>query len=198
MIESAADMAMINMLGGNSNWIMGFNEPDLRGLSPYDAAGHWHTIKNTHPTRKLLAPAPSGSTNGLSWLIQFRTEYYSRYQEWPRLDGLAVHCYKWYAYECVNFVQSFIDQANAWQVPEVWVTEFSFSPTNPSSSPGALQEQQTFINWLETKSEIKRYAWFASRMEGDEWWAMDCHITPLVDWDTSQPTSFGNTYRQSP
>ncbi len=188
-------------LGGNSNWIMGFNEPDSiyqANISPPAAAELWRQIELNHSQQKLLSPAPTGSLDGLSWLVSFRNEYFSRYRTAPRLDGLAVHCYKWYASQCVDLVQSFINQANAWEVPEVWVTEFSFSTIDPSSPPGALQEQQTFINWMANQSKITRYAWFASRIEGHEWWSMSCHITPLVDYITGQPTSLGNAYRQFP
>lgn len=193
MIETASDWD--KTLGGNSNWIMGFNEPDLRGFSPSDAAIYWRLIEQKYPTRKLLSPAPSGSMSGLAWLVNFRNAYISFYATSPRLDGLGAHCYKWYSFQCVELIQSFIDQANAWGVPEVWVTEFSFSPTDPSSPSGALQEQQTFINWMVNDPKIKRHAWFASRINGNEPWSLPTHVTPLID-SSGQPTSFGTVYQQ--
>ncbi len=193
MIETAGNMNQT--LGGNSIWIMGFNEPDLRGLPYNDAAVYWHQIEQANPTRKLLSPAPSGSTSGLAWLVNFRDAYITFYANPPRLDGLAAHCYKWYSFQCVELIQSFIDQANAWGVSEVWVTEFSFSPTSPSSPSGALQEQQTFINWMISQPKIKRYAWFASRINGNEPWSLPSHVTPLVD-SNGQPTSYGTAYQQ--
>jgi putative glycosyl hydrolase len=191
-------------LGGNSNWIMGFNEPDSpsqSNLSPTEAAILWRQIEQTYPNRKLLSPATCGSPAGLNWLVDFRNAYFATYQTYPRLDGLAVHCYKWSAQDCITFVQSIIDQATAWGVPEVWVTEFSFATTYPSSQTGALQEQQTFINWMVAQPKITRYSWFASKIEGSEWWVITCYNgtkcfnNPLVDWNTSQPTSFGTVYQ---
>jgi hypothetical protein len=182
-------------LTGNSDWIMGFNEPDSASqanVSPTDAAPLWRQIEQKYPTRKLLAPAPSGSNP--NWLVSFRNAYISDYGTPPRLDGLAVHCYAWYASQCIPFTQQFESWANSWGVPEVWVTEFSFSPTSPSSPSGAIQQAQTFINWMEGESKVTRYAWFASKIQGTEGWASRYFITPIVDWNTGALTTYGNMY----
>ncbi len=189
MIETAGDVN--RTLTGNSLWIMGFNEPDARGLSASDAAGYWRQIETMYPTRKLLAPAPTGAHP--SWIVDFRNAYISSYGVPPRLDGLAAHCFSWAASECISIAQQFKTWAIFWGMSEVWVTEFSFSPVWAGPS-GALQEQQTFIDWMVGEPMITRYAWFASRMTGNEWWSLSAFQTPLVDFTTGQPTSFGNVY----
>jgi hypothetical protein len=193
MIWGASDVTAT--LGGNSQWIMGFNEPDSASqsnLSPAYAASLWRQIEQKYPNRKLLAPAPSGA--GANWIVDFRNAYISAYGTAPRLDGLAMHCYAWYASQCIPLAQQFESWATSWGVPEIWVTEFSFSPTSPSSPSQSLQEAQTFIGWLESQSQVTRFAWFASKIQGSEWWIPPGFNTPLVDWNSGQLATYGNMY----
>jgi hypothetical protein len=182
-------------LGGNSEWVLGFNEPDSANqsnLTPAQAAILWRQIEQKYPNRKLVSPAPSGANP--EWLVSFRDAYIANYGTAPRLDGLAVHCYAWYASQCITHTQKFMTWANAWNVPEIWITEFSFSPTAPSNPTRALDEGKTFITWLQSQPQVTRYAWFASTMQGNEWWTSPLFRTPLVDWNTGTLTSFGNMY----
>lgn len=182
-------------LGGNSQWIMGFNEPDSASqanLSPANAATLWRQIEQAYPTRKLAAPAPSGGNT--TWLPAFRQSYISAYGTAPRLDALEVHCYAWSASACIQFTQVYEGWASSWGVPEVWVSEFSISPSAPNTLSQSLQEAQTYINWLEADSMITRFAWFASKLQGTEAWLPPTFITPLTDWNTGQLTTFGTMY----
>lgn len=181
---------------GNSEWIMGFNEPDSgsqANLTPAQGAALWRQIEQQYPTRKLLSPA-SGNEDNSHWLVNFRSAYISAYGTPPRLDGLAAHCFRWYASQCMDFTTQYETWANAWGVPEVWVTEFSFAVTAPSSPSRSLQEQQAFINWMVGQPKVTRFGWFASKMLGNEWWYQSAFPTPLIDWSTGQPTSYGNVY----
>jgi hypothetical protein len=193
MIWGAGDVNAT--LGGNSQWVMGFNEPDSgsqANLTPAQAASLWYQIEQMYPDRKLLAPAPSGAN--ANWLVDFRNAYISAYGTPPRLDGLAVHCYAWYASQCIPFVQQFESWASSWGVAEVWVTEFSFATTSPSSPSLSVQQAQTFISWMEGQPQVTRFAWFASKIQGTESWLPPSFDTPLVDWNTGQLTSYGNMY----
>ncbi len=193
MIWGASDVNAT--LGGNSQWIMGFNEPDSTSqsnISPSNAATLWRQIEQMYPTRKLAAPAPSGGNT--TWLPAFRQAYISDYGTAPRLDALTVHCYAWYASQCTSFTQQYETWATSWGVPEVWVTEFSFSPTSPNTLSQSLQEAQTYINWMEADSMITRFAWFASKIQGTESWMSPYFDTPLIDWTTGQLTAFGTMY----
>jgi hypothetical protein len=193
MIWGAGDVNAT--LGGNSQWMMGFNEPDSgdqANISAANAATLWRQIEQEYPNRKLLAPAPSGADP--HWLVDFRNAYISAYGAAPRLDALAVHCYAWYASQCIPFTQQFETWANSWGVPEVWVTEFSLSPTSPSSPNQSLQEARTYINWMEGEPRITHMAWFASKIQGTEAWSSPYFITPLVDWNSGSLTVFGSMY----
>jgi len=201
MIWGAGDIN--KTLSGNSQWVMGFNEPDSgsqANLTPQQGADYWHQIEQQYPTRKLLSPA-SATEDTSHWLVNFRNAYIATYHVPPRLDGLAVHCFKWWASQCIDSTQQYINWANSWGTSEVWVTEFSFA-MDPSCGAGAsqsqaLQMQQTYINWMTSQPKVTRYGWFASKIQGNEWWiqgVLQCFLTPLVDISSGQPTSFGNAY----
>jgi len=193
MIWGASDVNV--NLGGNSEWILGFNEPDSANqanLSPALAASLWRQIEQKHPSRKLVAPAPSGAAP--NWLVDFRNAYIAAYGAPPRLDALAVHCYAWYAWQCTAHTQQFITWANSWEAAEVWVTEFSFSPTAPSNPTRSIQEANTFITWMTGQAQVRRYAWFASQIQGNEWWSIPTFHTPLVDWKSGELTTYGTMY----
>lgn len=193
MIWGASDVNIT--LGGNSEWILGFNEPNnssQSNLTATQAATLWRQIEQKYPNRKLVSPAPSGANP--EWLVSFRDAYLAAFGTAPRLDGLAVHCYAWYASQCITHTQKFLTWANAWNVPEIWITEFSFSPTAPSNPTRALDEGRAFITWVQSQPQVTRYAWFASKMQGNEWWLVPTFQTPLVEWNSGALTSFGQMY----
>jgi hypothetical protein len=194
MVYGAGDLSAT--VEGNSEWLMGFNEPDLSSqanISASQAALLWRQIEQKYPSRKLVAPAPSGSNP--NWLVDFRTAYLSDYGAPPRLDALAVHCYAWQASACIQFTQNYYEAwAKAWGVPEVWVTEFSFATTGPNTPSQSIREGQTFIDWIESDPLITRFAWFASKIQGIEAWLPPSFDTPLIDWTSGKPTAYGNMY----
>jgi hypothetical protein len=186
-------------VGGNSSWVMGFNEPDLReqaNLSPERAAELWRKVEAWYPNRKLVAPVPSSGNR--TWLPQFRQAYIAEYAHAPRLDALAMHCYYQTASECIQLAQWFEDRLAEWHVPELWVTEFAVFPCSNLSLDQAAHELKTFIDWMETQSPITRYAYFANRYTGAEWWmggaVTNGCIAPLYEFSTGVKTYFGNVY----
>jgi hypothetical protein len=49
------------------------------------------------------------------------------------------------------------------------------------------------MSWIEGQPMFTRMAWFASRIQGTEPWAMGCN-SPLLDWDTHAQSTFGRMY----
>lgn len=179
---------------GNSQWVMGFNEPDQpdqSNISAANAAVMWQQIEQNYPNRKLVAPAPSQLHP--NWLVDFRNAYIAKYGKPPRLDALAMHCYMATAADCMELAQTFESWAQAWGVKEIWLTEFAFLPCLSGSDAQAIAEGQTLISWVENQPLYTRMAWFASRIQGTESWAMSCN-TPLLDWTTRSQSTYGKMY----
>jgi hypothetical protein len=176
-------------LGGNSNYLLGFNEPDLggqAGLHPYEAAVMWRQIEHKFNDKLLISPVPSHLHP--SWLEEFREAYIDIYNEPPRLDGLAAHCYADAGF-CKGTVRRYINWCHEWEgCEEVWVTEFAWWEDDWQ------EEMEEFIDWMEQEPLIKHYFWFASLVKGEEWWGSGFKPASLSDKDGNL-TDKGQFYR---
>jgi len=159
-------------LGGDSAYILGFNEPDRPDqlLSPQDAVDLWVTIEEMYPGKLLVSPAPSHLNPG--WLRDFRAAYIAKVGRAPRLDALAIHCYfrDDDTARCRTIIEQFVQDANKWGAEGVWVTEFA-----PVVRVGTTDEKEAraFVRWLEDNPGVTRYAWFPTRLDGSEYWNPD-------------------------
>lgn len=189
---STAD-AVEKPINGSSDWLMGFNEPNessQSNITPSQSVPLWHRIEERFPDKELLAPAPSQTDP--AWIVDFRNDYIQTYGYPPRLDGLAAHCYVASALDCEALIQWYIDRANEWGVPEVWLTEFAYMPcTTSPRSP--LTESNSLIDWMERNPKVTRYAWYTNRQPP----ADPCWSTALFDWYTGSITVYGTMYRDS-
>jgi hypothetical protein len=187
-------------LQGNSDYILGFNEPDLRSqayLSPQEAADLWYQLEKQYPDKRLVSPAMSRydffdvSGEAERWLPQFRDLYHRTYGGYPRFDALAVHCYAspakaWTS--CQELIRWYEQKAVEWGVSGgIWVTEYGFPADQCRSQTGcewsaAVDALNRFTDWLKTRPQVRRYAWFAARIQGSEtWWNLPNWTTRLVD-----------------
>jgi hypothetical protein len=190
MIWGAAD---VDKPATDSAWLLGFNEPDLAGqanLTPQAAALLWHDVEARYPERKLVAPAPSHEH--FDWLLGFYAAYVTTYGHAPRLDALALHCYLPTAAECIALGRRFVGLAQAWDIAEVWVTEFAFVP---AYSYNAEREARAFVTWLEQTPRITRYAPFVAHIACDWSWP-DCRKSadPSLFDAFGQLTEMGTWY----
>ena len=179
-------------VGGNSPWLMGFNEPDRPGqadISPLEAVPLWAQVEADNPDRLLVAP--SGE---LPWLVDWYNAFTHTYRRPPRIDALPVH---WYyaspsgsikdAERHLQFtLQLYRHQADQWNIPQVWLTEFAhvYRPAEFLAAVGP---------WL--SHECDRYAWFATDYPpGVPWWPAGWPNTSL--WHNGTLTAAGLAYRE--
>lgn len=159
-------------VGGNSPYLMGFNEPDLQvqaNITPERAAVLWRQIEQAYPHKLLVSPAPS--CGDVWWLAHFRVTYRDIFGTWPRLDVLAAHCYRWTAAGCIQVAQQFAAWVQEWQIPGgYWVTEFAFVP---AWATDAEAEARTFVQYLEADPLARRYAPFVAHTERGVWYWPD-------------------------
>lgn len=172
-------------LGGNSEWILAANEPNVSGqsdLTPSEAAQQQYQIEQCYPDRRIVS---ASCVHDLDYLGRIRDAYISRYGQPPQWDALAVHCYYSYYQYCERDVQEALDLADEWGVGEVWVTEFIADGTFAMSY---------LLDYFESEPNVTRWAWFATRYKGNESWAPWLY-TSLVECDGTALTAYGETYR---
>ena len=181
---------------GTSIWLLGFNEPDRENqanLTPDEAAVLWRKVERLYGADwKLVSPAVSHTD--VDWLRRFYAAYLDRFETAPQLDALAVHCYANDVDECLAVIREVIELAETWQVlGGVWLTEFAFWPTRGEEVADGLDRARQFIVGMGGESHLRRFAWFAARMRGDEWWMGPS--TALVEFDGSSLTRYGEMYK---
>lgn len=183
-------------VGGNSEWLLTFNEPDVPGqanIAPEDAVKIWFVIEQSYPNRRLVSP---GVLN-LLWLDQWWAAYVSAYGSPPRVDAVAMHCYgSWVPDDkCQRRTDDFVAWANERGIREVWVTEFARQLCYPYTEQGAVQFITENVAYWRTIPAVTRVAYFQTTYRGDEPWAFpgNCN-TSLVDWETQQLTAVGRAY----
>lgn len=195
-------------VGGNSEWIMGFNEPDMPGksgeafITPTAAVSLWYDLENTYSTYKLVAPAPTSHIcfdGYVHWITDFIDAYYSVYSVWPRFNALAIHIYSGLASDGIQVVTEAIQQAKRYKidlgipVEEVWVTEFGDHWAKPPQSAFSLFELRKFINWMNNEKFVTRYAWFKNYGTPDRWKELGWEDMSLVT-SAGELTIWGQEY----
>lgn len=182
-------------LGGNSEWVLGFNEPDHAGqadMTPEEGASHWRQLEQCYPERKLVSPAVVFEP---SWLETMREAYVAAYGEPPRFDALAFHCYdqRGFVSACQKDARQYLAWLDEWDVPGgLWLTEFGYVDTDRQAQVEKLRD---IAAWVEQEPRIVRYAWFATRYDGDEAWAVpEAYSTALMTCESGEPTALGEAY----
>ncbi|KAJ5762451.1 uncharacterized protein N7511_005833 [Penicillium nucicola] len=156
--------AIETILSSGSNYILGFNEPDMASqanMSPTDAASYYQTYITPYSGQaKLITPATSSSTTtgqGLDWMNSFLDSCSS-----CGITGMAVHWYGTTADEFISFVTEAISTASNHNLSEVWITEFALAAD--ASGTSDLATTTAFLNevvpWLDAQTAVTRYSYF--------------------------------------
>lgn len=205
MIRDADQWARSKQVGGNSQWILGFNEPDLcpdqACLTPAQAIPLWHEIEAQFPNKKLVAPVPSQVH--LNWLVEFRDGYIATYGTPPRFDALAMHWYGFSHAHAKAVIDWYKARATEFGVRELWLTEFSFPIADKGTCCGysqtdVMNDAQKLMTDLDNDPMITRYAWFAPRIDpGDPLLVLGTAQCggPLLDFTGKTLTNWGTMYR---
>ena len=182
--------------GGDSPYLLGFNEPDIpsqANIAPAAAVETWLLIEQACPDRLLVSPAPSQLRP--EWLAEFRAAFITQTGREPGWHALAIHCYFANAARCKAIVRQVVGYAEAWGVPgDVWVTEFA-PVGDVSVDSQAMAEAAEFLRWLEDNPAVARYAWFPTRLEGNEFPGADSAVWNVLV-DEMGPTQWGELYRE--
>ncbi|KAJ6113927.1 Glycoside hydrolase superfamily [Penicillium sp. IBT 18751x] len=156
--------AIETALASGSDYILGFNEPDMASqadMTPAAAASYYNQYITPYSGQaKLISPSVTSSTAsgaGLSWFTEFMGDCSS-----CGLTGLAVHWYGDTADEFQSFITQAITTAQEYSLTEVWITEFSLNAdVNGISDPSATAAfLDTVQPWLDSQSMVTRYSYF--------------------------------------
>ena len=149
-------------IGGTSNYILGFNEPDScigqSCLTPEQAAVLWRQIEGKYPNKKLVAPSVSSGI--LDWLDRFVKAYKDIYKVPPRLDSLGAHVYYPTADQGIAYLDQMIQRANWYGAADVWVTEYAMI-----GAEDVVTQSWALTTWMEYNPRIGRYSIFTNRTE---------------------------------
>jgi hypothetical protein len=203
MIQSATNSQLVSNAGGNSQWLLGFNEPDLSGWArqtPQQGAVNWKQIEQWYPNRLLVSPSPGAWAvyDGQNWLRDFRTAYNATYGRMPRIDALGVHVYFTLATDAINRVEEAIRMSDAWGAQGVWVTEFGMPWGSCGSNSSELTEERKFLDYLNGNPKVLRYSWFGSHVNlvpRPDWYPSDWCDMSLID--NGALTPLANVYMAS-
>jgi hypothetical protein len=179
-------------LGGNSQWVMGANEPDVFNQcnkSAKEMATAWRRVEEAYPDRLLVSPG----VMWVPWLRAFKDAYLKEYGRPPTIHAAAVHCYAWVdePQQAVEYCKQQVSAVYALGFGQVWVTEWAWMGADFQKG---LEYMVLMRAWMEQDARIDRYAWFELSYRGDEPWAFDVN-TSLVGYYSGAMTDYGRAYR---
>jgi hypothetical protein len=211
MVESVAMAwpSSVGHMGGSSQWILGFNEPNnpdpnVGGyVTPQNAVAPWHSLRVNNPGRKFVSPAPyEGFSNppflsGIDWLSQFWAAYTAQYGVAP-FNAIGFHCY-WQVWDrpgnqdCLAVFQDYLNLAASLGITELRVTEVNFMSGGPCNTTGYdwMQSANSMVAFIKAHPQFTHYAWFTDRVGSHNG---ECFWAPLVD-SSSALTGYGNWYK---
>ena len=155
-------------LGGNSDWLLLFNEPDLP--EPVGAEATIDTVVAAQAIVEALFPdhllvSPAYSPHHYRDIERVYDRFTETYSRPPRWDALAFHCYFYDAptlARCKHIVDWYVQKAQEWGIDEVWCTEFAsvarVGTTGPLWEPAA-ERGLDFIDYMDAAG-VDRWFWY--------------------------------------
>lgn len=200
-----------------SGWLIGYGEPNLRGTTPLQGAIAWRTIEQVALPAgiKLVSPFPSphppnsnlvspAEPYGYTWTWKMVEEYQNLYGTKPHFDALGWNYYliNYPSFppkpqDAINFFNARRQEALArgYDVP-FWILEYAGAcwHTNTPHPTYNAETMQLVTTFFKNTSWITRYAWFSSRIFGNEPWGQNHQSCSLLNPSTGTRTALGATY----
>jgi hypothetical protein len=183
-------------VGGNSDWILTFNEPDRpdqANMTPTAGVTDYHKVENENPDARLVCPAVSAE--GPQWRWQWLNVYRQKYGKMPRVDAVAVHVYpqtEAYFHQVVDEAWRFAQQFGV----RLWVTEYAYLPGFPGGMPRAVEMTKWLTeHFASNPYRYERWSPFILSCKNTEPWAFGKLGNPsLLDYATGALTPMGKAY----
>lgn len=172
-------------------YILGYNEPDLKGqagMTVADAISYWPAFMNKG--MRVGSPATAGSFNSVKWFQPFMKQINAT----PDLDVdfITIHSYpdNWNGGKAMAdwFLEEVIDKAWEMYHKPIWVTEFSTDNDNRYiTESGTRTYIEHVLPGLDKREYVERYAFFSfnrSKVNAGLWY-----------YSTGALSSSGEAYR---
>lgn len=150
--------AIESALAGGSQYILGFNEPDMpsqANLPVSEAAAYYKQYITPYADKAtLVTPAVTngGGAMGLNYMANFLSECSD-----CQASVMAIHWYGLSADDFKSHVISAVNLAQQHGMNEVWITEFALNGASNDQSAAFLEE---VLPWLDSQAGVGRYAFF--------------------------------------
>jgi RNA polymerase sigma factor (sigma-70 family) len=167
MIWGASNVtsATLAQVKTESQYLLGFNEPDLAAQSNMtvsQALSLWPQLEATGMTLGSPAVSANGATPG-SWLDQFMSGAAAR---GDRVDFITLH---WYGSDfstgpAVSQLESYVQAVYERYHKPIWLTEFGLANFGTGQFPtetGQAAFVTAAVKMLDSLPYVQRYAWFA-------------------------------------
>jgi hypothetical protein len=169
---------------GFSKYLLVFNEPDLPGdgfISPSDALSLLKKLQQKNEFAKLIV-------GGLShWGTEWLQEFVSISGDWKPY-GWHVHGYIDQGVTLDFLKNWWFSNVQKMCSGEIWVSEFADVTENGSQG-------KEYYDWIKDQLWIKRFAWFANRMNSsDSFYPSGWKFNPRLVDDLGNMTSTGVMY----
>lgn len=157
---SAADLATHIAADPNSNWVLGYNEPNLTdqaNMTPSQAAEHWPGLVAAAKQigLKVLGPAVNyGTLPGYNDPVKWYREFMADPRVNPDdIDAIALHSYMPGAEQVKKMIRDFKEFGKP-----IWLTEFANG--NATSPEGQWGIMSSLCTYLEADPVVEKYSWF--------------------------------------
>ena len=193
----------IKNLKSNSNYILGYNEPDIESqanMTIEEGVENWNLVCGTG--KRTVSPASYDPNGPSEWVSGFLEGI-----ELQKLncDSIALHCYG--PNIDVDRVLSAVDAAWKKYNKPIWLTEISVvgrknipSMDHSYEKPGEIEKMMTYLEKLvvelDKRDYIERYAWFPYNIQSsNDIDGMDgCGATAMFDYESGKFTELGVLY----
>ncbi len=204
------NIAEIPNITDDSNYILGYNEPDIESqanATPAEGLKYWPLIEATG--KRTVSPASANPNGASSWVTSFLNGDYDEdgvFIEGADCDAIAVHSYG-ASTNITRLLGAVDDVWNTYHKP-IWVTEVSVmgrkgtsydnSYENEAARKAVIEYVEKMVEELDKRDYVERYAWFPydinSTNEIDD---MDgSGASAMFDYATGKFTELGELYSQ--
>lgn len=204
------NIAEIPNITDDSNYILGYNEPDIESqanATPAEGLKYWPLIEATG--KRTVSPASANPNGASSWVTSFLNGDYDEegvFIEGADCDAIAVHSYGG-STDVTRLLAAVDDVWNTYHKP-IWLTEVSImgrkgtsydkSYENEEARKAVMEYVEKMVEELDKRDYVERYAWFPYNINStNEIDDMDgSGASAMFDYATGKFTELGKLYSE--